>query len=187
MQWLIQNSGFTFEALDRNLVPLVAALDRQGIKKSAVGIVPFTDIITGLEDVDRDEPTIFYGSTRLAELGMTAGFSPGVFYHPDWFNPIHWVGKRPDMLNEPREITVGELKRDWVPEAIFIKSADPKVLTGQVIEVEEKTDWISEHDHLKDETVLVTSTPRIIDQEWRFWISCGEVVAGSQRLHRSPK
>jgi hypothetical protein len=37
--------------------------------------------VTGLEDVDRNEPTIFYGSTRLAELAMTAGFDPGVFYY----------------------------------------------------------------------------------------------------------
>lgn len=64
MQWLIQNSGVTFECLDRNVDPLVAALDVWDAARGG-GIVPFTDTITGLEEIDRGIPTVFYGDTSI--------------------------------------------------------------------------------------------------------------------------
>ena len=88
MQWLIQNSGLTFKALDRNTAPLVRALEEKGMGMHAVGIIPFMTTIAGLEDIDLARPTMFYGSTKLAELSARRDFYPNVFYRPEWFDPV---------------------------------------------------------------------------------------------------
>src|ERR1017187_1583276 len=100
MQWLIQDSGVTFDCLDRNVKPLVEAVDRRGLPRTCVGYVPFVHTLTGIEGLDRSVPTVFYGSTKLAELSMTSGFWPGGFYDAAWFDLGYWVGKRTDLLNE---------------------------------------------------------------------------------------
>ena len=77
MQWLIQNSGITFERLDRNVEPLLTALDARHLA-SRRSVIPFTDIITGLEEIDPGVPTMFYGSTRPVDLAVVSGFAPAV-------------------------------------------------------------------------------------------------------------
>jgi hypothetical protein len=174
----------TFDALDRNTEPLVRALDEKGIEKHAVGVIPFTEIITGLEDIDRSRPTMFYGSTRLAELAAVSDFTPNVFYRPEWFDPTSWKGKRTDLLNEDQvKISAGQLRRDWVTTPTFIKSVDPKVLTGMVLEGPDRGWWAEEYTHIPDEAMLVMSPVRKIKQEWRFFIVDRKPVAASQYKH----
>jgi hypothetical protein len=192
MQWIIQNSGVTFACLDNNVAPLVDAIDKRGDSRFAIGVIPFTDTIVGLENIDLSIPTMFYGSTRLVEIAEHLPIKPGVFFTHAWFDPKNWVGKRPDLLNESQSyMTVGELRKNWIEEPIFIKSADPKVLTGMVLEYDSRTSptisdrewWLIEYDHLKDEDRLVISPVQKIVQEWRFFIVNGKVVTGSQYKH----
>ena len=182
MQWLIQNSGVTFACLDNNVAPLVEAIDKRGDTRFAIGVIPFTDTIVGMDDIDVSGPTMFYGSTRLVEIAEHLPIKPGVFFTHQWFDPKNWVGKRSDLLNESQSYTtVGELRKNWIDDLIFIKSADPKVLTGMVLEGEEdKGWWIEEYTHLKDEDRLVISPVKKIEREWRFFIVDGKVVTGSQ-------
>ena len=185
MQWAIQNSGISFAALDRNVEPLVKAIDEKGDTRIAVGVIPFTDIIAGIEAVDSTIPTMFYGSTRLVEIAENLSYKPGVFFNKEWFSPKNWVGKRPDLLNEKQTYsTVGELRKSWITKPTFIKSIDPKVLTGLVWEAEtDKNIWLDEYTHLKDEDELVLSPVQNITQEWRFFIISGKIVTGSQYKH----
>jgi hypothetical protein len=193
MQWLIQDSGVTFDCLDRNVKPLVEAVDRRGLPRVCVGYIPFVHTLTGIEGLDRSVATMFYGSTKLAELAMTSGFAPGGFYDAAWFDPGNWVGKRPDLLNEMQtRMSVGYLRQQWIGGPCFVKSVDAKVLTGMVLEGPDKSWWMEEYSHLMDTDVLTVSPVRTIDQEWRFFLVDGEVVAGSQYRkdgclrHRAP-
>jgi hypothetical protein len=193
MKWLIQNSGVTFACLDNNVAPLVEAIDKRGSTRHAIGVIPFTDNIVGMDDIDVSGPTMFYGSTRLVEIAGHLPIKPGVFFTHSWFDPQNWVGKRPDLLNESQSyITVGELRKNWITEPVFIKSVDPKVLTGMVLEsdnppisttISEKEWWLIEYEHLKDEDRLVISPVQSIEREWRFFIVNGEIVTGSQYKH----
>lgn len=185
MQWLIQNSGVTFASLDNNVAPLVEAIDKKGDTRFAIGVIPFTDTIVGMEEVDTNQKIMFYGSTRLVEIAENLPVKPGVFYNKNWFDPKNWVGKRHDLLNESQSyMTVGDLRKTWINEPIFIKSADPKVLTGMVLEgVNDQEWWTNEYDHLKDEDRLVISPVQKIIREWRFFIVNGIVVTGSQYKH----
>ena len=100
MQWIIQNSGVTFASLDNNVAPLVKAIDEINATRIACGVIPFTDTIVGIDDIDPTIPTIFYGSTKLVEIASKLPFFPGVWFNADWFNPKNWIGKRTDLLNE---------------------------------------------------------------------------------------
>ena len=180
MQWLVQNSGLTLDALDRNTAPLVEAIQKRGMPLFAVGVSPFTGQVTNLEEIDLSVPTMFYGSNRLVELAPALA-SPGAFFKKKWFDPGYPVGKNPFILNiEQTRTTAGQLRRTWIKEPIFIKSADPKVLTGMVIEPDERDQWTIEYGHLDGNEVLMTSRAQKIDQEWRFFIVNNKVVAGSQ-------
>ena len=113
MQWCIQNSGVIFDALDNNVKPLVKAIDAIGDTRIAIGVIPFTDIIVGIEDIDLNHPVIFYGSTKLVEIVSKLSFSPGCWFKSEWFDPKNWVGKRHDLLNESQTaLTIGELRKD---------------------------------------------------------------------------
>ena len=185
MHWVIQNSGVTFACLDNNVAPLVEAIDKCGDTRFAIGVIPFTDTIVGMDEIDVSGPTMFYGSTRLVEIAEHLPIKPGVFYNKNWFDPKNWVGKRPDLLNESQSyMTVGDLRKTWINDPIFIKSADPKVLTGMVLEgAGDQAWWTVEYDHLKDEDRLVVSPVQKIVQEWRFFIVNGQIVTGSQYKH----
>ena len=185
MQWIIQNSGITFASLDNNVAPLVEAIDALGDARIAVGVIPFTDTIVGLEEVNRELPTLFYGSTRLVEIASTLNFNPGVFYDKEWFFPNNWLGKRPDLLNESQSyMTAGELRKNWIDELFFVKSSDPKILTGMVLEGNiDQSWWIEEYSHISDDANLVISPVQEIEQEWRFFLIDGKIITGSQYKH----
>lgn len=184
MHWLIQNTGVTFACLDNNVEPLVHAIDEYGHSRQAVGVIPFTDDVVGMEDADSSIRTCFYGSTRLVELAAKMPFYPAVFFKKEWFDPYSWRGKRSDLLNEAQtQITADELRTEWTNGPIFIKSADPKVLTGMVLEGDDKDWWMIEYDHIKADERLIVSPIQKIVREWRFFLVDGNVVSGSQYKH----
>ncbi len=184
MQWLIQNSGLTFDALDHNLTPLVKSLDESNIPKFSIGYIPFTNILTGLENINSSIPTIFYGSTRVAELAKYFNFKPGSFYNKLWFDPKQWIGKRDDLLNEKQtRVSVFELRTNWIGQSSFIKSVDPKILTGMVLEESDQDWWTKEYSHIDGRKILTISPLKNIVQEWRFFIIDGKLITGSQYKH----
>lgn len=184
MQWLLQDSGITFDFLDNNVKPLRAVLEARGSRIHSVGFDPDRGIVTGLEPIERGAPAFFYGSTTAVETAADAGLTPGVYFRAEWFDPAHLAGRRSDLLNrEMRRMTVAELRRDWIEAPAFVKSVGNKVLPGMVIEGPDRADWIKEHAALEDEVRIVISPVQAIEQEWRYFLVGGEIVAGSQYRH----
>lgn len=177
MQWLIQCTGIP----DTNSRPLLDAVKARGLPYRAIGIIPFSHELTGMEEVDSSLPTMFYGSTQLLELAPKQ-FKPGMFYDPKWFDPRHWVDKRDDLVNKSMlQISVSTLRKNWVDEVTFVKSIKPKLLTGQVLEPEKEDwdRWVLEHADLDGDEQLLLSPWHKIDREWRFFIIEGKIITGS--------
>lgn len=184
MIWYVQDGNITFEALDRNALPLVKVLDELGLPRVSVGYDADSKVITGLEGADPSQPAFFYGSTTVAEIAAHCGLRPGAFYELNWFDPAEWLDKRGDLLNpQQRPISVGEFRQEWIDQPVFVKSVSPKVLTGMVLEGREATWWLEEYATLDEREILVLSPVQDIIQEWRFFIVDGAVVAGSQYRH----
>jgi hypothetical protein len=180
MKYFIQNSGQTFSSLERNVLPLIEVLNRLGLEQEYIGYCSEDDTLTGIGTIP--EKHFAYGSTKIGELGEKYGLT--VSYKPEWFDPLGWVGKRDDFLNEDTKLIMGEdLHNNWISKVSFIKSIEPKKLTGMVLEVEDK-EWFEKEYYIDPNEKLVISPccDRIV-QEWRFFILSGEVIVGSQYKH----
>ena len=171
-----------------NLPPLVEAIDALGLPRFGIGYHVDSGIITGLDEADSGIPAFFHGSTRIAELASASGFGPGAFFSADWFDPQQWISKRDDLLNpEQRLSTIGDLRRNWLSEPIFVKSVEANILTGMVLEGPYSRWWLKEYAHIDDKAATVISPAETVAQEWRFFIADGLVVAGSQYKHDGVK
>lgn len=178
MHYLIQNSGVADTFASRLITELISL----NISWTGFGCTPDGSAIVGLEDIDYSKPTILFGSTRAAELISETSLRPGVFFDKKWYDPSYplYHANRNNMLNtEITGVTVAELKEHWIAEPYFIKSVLPKLLTGQVVETEERDTWFAENTRLKDEDILQICPIHMIDAEIRFFIVGGKVITGS--------
>lgn len=178
MHYLIQNSGVADTFASRLITELISL----NISWTGFGCTPDGSALVGLEDIDYSKPTILFGSTRAAELIAETSLRPGVFFNKEWYDPSYplYHANRNNMLNvELTGITVEEFKEHWIAEPYFIKSVLPKLLTGQVVEPEERATWFSENTRLKDDDILIISQIHNIDAEIRFFIVGGKIVTGS--------
>ncbi len=182
MHYLIQNSGVA----DTFASKLITALNALGINWTGFGCTPDGTELVGLEDVDLRQPTILFGSVKANELVTNLSeynkIRPCVFYDESWFNPSYplFFANSENMLNESMTcITVDLLRDHWISEPKFIKSVYPKLLTGQVIEPEEKVTWFEENIRLSGSDCLQISPIQTIDAEIRFFIIGGKVITGS--------
>jgi ATP-grasp domain-containing protein len=179
MQWLIQCTDLP----DTHTGKLLEEVKKRNLPFVGIGVRPFTHDIIDLEKSDPKAPSMFYGSTQLIQMiSSWQDFRPGAYYQKEWFDPREWIKKRSDMLNqEIQEITVKELRSNWVDEPMFIKSVEPKWLTGMVIEPikEDHDNWMIEQSELDGDAILVMSYAQNIELECRFFVVDGKVITGS--------
>lgn len=181
MNWIVQDS-FDFAALDRNTLPMIEALNKLKQSWYSVGWIPAENTITGLEENDKDEYVVFFGCTKLVEaISNMPEYYPGVFYKKEWFDPRFAAeNNSKNMLNSNCDtITIGDLRKNWITEAKFIKPINVKAIPGMVIEVEEQYILTKEYDYVSDNELLVISDLHKIEQEWRFFIVDGQIITGS--------
>jgi hypothetical protein len=180
MKWFIQDST-SFGSLDRNVKPLIAALDELQVRWIPIGLVPFSWEITGIDPNESKDNAIFYGSTKLVEkVAAEKEYTPGVFYEENWFEQAEWIKHHPSMLNsDSKLLTIKELKENWPIEVSFIRPRAVKSFVGQVIEPDEKDSWSEENSELPDDCELYLSPTHNIEREWRFFIVDGKIVTGS--------
>jgi hypothetical protein len=180
MIWAIQDS-ITWSALENNVKPIMNALKLLDKPMVNVGYAADIENITGTSHLSEELPTIFYGSTKLAERASQSNFKPGAFYNNDWWNPNYWASNRNDLLNQTIiNTTIGELRKNWITEPIFIKPQYAKYFAGQVIEVEERIGWLAEYSLILTDNIEICCSPlHKIEQEWRFFIVGGKVITGS--------
>ena len=188
MLYALQNSGITFSFLNNNVTPFWNILQSLKRKSISIGLVPYTNEITGLQDIDLNQKIFFYGSTKLVETVSKMSVFPGVFYNKKYFDPREWKNKREDLLNEEQiEIYAGDFKKDFekiMNKPLFLKSVNPKVLTGMVLEgIQDKEWWFESYSSIPDNEVLILSPVQDIVQEWRFFILDTQVITGSQYKH----
>lgn len=177
MIYLVQNSGIA----DTFTTKIITVLNELKLPWIGYGCTPDGLQLVGLEEVELSKKNILFGSTRAVQLTEQHGlYNPGVFYKNIWFEPTFPINKASNLLNSDiKTITIGEFKKNWINEPVFIKSTKPKLLTGQVIEVEEQLTWIEEHKHIQEEEELNISPLHTIDKEWRFFIVNGRIITGS--------
>jgi hypothetical protein len=177
MQWLIQCTGLP----DTHTLKLLEEVKKRDLPCVGIGNIPFTETLTGFETADPSLPSFFYGSTKLIEIVSSwKDYRPGTFYKKDWYDPRLW--RRSDLLNlDQQEILVKDLREYWVKEPMFIKSVEPKLLTGMVIEPvkEDKDNWTIEQSELDGDVLLIMSPAQNIETECRFFVVDGKIVTGS--------
>lgn len=175
--FVIQSSGIT----DYETTKLMDACLELGIPYKDVGLIPFTEKIVNIENVELEDNPIFYGSTKLVKLILNSEFSDGVFFNYNLFNVPMWNASRKDMLNQDAILmTVGEfLKGEG--EAFIRPFQDLKAFDGAVVIDRHK--WFEQNSYsrtLFNEGNLVSvSKPKDIFAEFRFFIVDSKVVSGS--------
>lgn len=179
MQWLIQCTDLP----DIHTLKLLEVVKARSLPFVGIGVRPFTHEIIDLDKADPKAQSMFYGSIQLIHIiSKWKNYRPGAFYQKEWFDPRACVGKRSDLLNENlEEITVAKLRSNWVNEPMFVKSVEPKWLTGMVIEpIKDDHDcWMIEQSELDGDALLVMSPAQNIETECRFFVVDNKIVAGS--------
>ena len=114
MNWIIQDS-MTWTALQNNCNPLIIALQKLNKEFYTCGIIPYDNIITGIENINLTKPSLFYGGTLLPILAKKLNTNIEIFWEDEWWNPSIWSKNRNDMLNQDViERTVRDLKTHWI-------------------------------------------------------------------------
>lgn len=188
MQWVFQSTGVP-DSFTRDMFEEVK---KQGYEHKTIGIIPFTDTITGIEEINPEIPTFFYGSTRLIELLQSHPVWKRGIFHNSKFDIFTTDVPRPhdNFLNShPTRVSLQEIFVNW--NRHFSSTDDPKFIrpvsslkffAGQVVnsknhgEVREILEAVLvNHPHVS----VAVSLYQEIWAEWRFFIVDGEVVTGS--------
>jgi hypothetical protein len=185
MQFVIQSSALP----DFHNEPLVRAAEHYKIPVLNVGVIPFTENVTGLELVDPKIPTVFYGSTRLLELihKNHPEYVPGVWFDPITLDSSHIANEH--QLNKAGQIQeIGKLHDELVESEdltgdrpFFIRPVSSlKSFPGFPTTLSKFKEWWKENPRdIPPETLVRISPHKDIWAEWRFFIIDGEVVTGS--------
>jgi hypothetical protein len=188
MHWVIQTDIYGEEGFE----PLLTAIDRLGLPRTLVKVIPFDGGLEVVEGVlpgpvysgDTGSDAIVMGSYTLSRRSRKLGWRPGAFLdNLDFVTQRERWGER--MLNHDALITpFGE-----VPESVepfFIRpTEDTKAFTGFVCDWPYYQDWRAgivrmgpEPDFGLDTSVMVCSRKEVWS-ETRTWIVGGRLVTCS--------
>ena len=182
MHWVIQENIFREEAYDR----MIETLERFDIPYSIHKVVPFVGELIP-EPVIEDRRVMCFGSYSMRHVAKRMGWHPGVFdlESADFrVQREHW-GE--EMLNYD-SIVVPFKGVVFTQEDMFVRPIhDSKHFAGRVFSRDEFVDWqtkvckLGESDvsTLTPDTLVQVSVPKAIQQEARFWIVKGDIVASS--------
>lgn len=182
--WLVQSNFIDNE----RTAALCFAIQNSEAALVGVSVKPFTeDIAESGVDVSIGKNVVPYGSTKLAKLSMTAGYS-GMFYN-DNFNVTKWVENRDDMLNSDmvtmKASDVIEFLKDKPDDLpMFIRPAqDLKAFPGGVVDVSEIRSWMKDYQSgnfiFQEDTEICLAPVKEILSETRWFVVGGKVIDGS--------
>jgi hypothetical protein len=183
--WLVQYTGIRCVNVDKMAETLV----EKGIPFRAIGLVPFSNEITGLDDVDLNGNVMAYGSCKLVYLIKSMNVRPGVYFDYSTFNVLAWNTFLPyEMLNRKPDIRqISELRKvDGTQEEKFLRPVmDLKLFAGSVkietVSYDEFFDSKLNGDRSNDNALVAVSNPQYnIKGEWRCFIVNRKFVTGSQ-------
>lgn len=187
-KWIIEKDAF-----DYNLNDLFKALDNQGHEYKTVKYEPFESGSYG-DMFNVHDCVMFYGSLNLMrQLQRDTKWIPGGYCDFEKFKCSSYYtqfGKH--LLNDKyMMMTVAELIRNkdfvydtlGIDDTIFVRpDSGAKHFAGKVVYKEKMSLEEMGHGFYYDDPSILTviSTPKKIQQEWRFVVGNKEIVAGSQ-------
>lgn len=191
--WLIQDTARMYSAVENEVTPL----NNLGFNFRTFGVIPFTNTITGLDDLDPNGKYIVRGGTKIVDLlstGVSDNLSPelmealakGVSYNKNNFDQAYYSQLDLPLLNsKPLILDLKESNNLYASFSTdkFVKpSSDLKAFTAGVMESGEVLKYfIERHYHRSgyaEETVLVHDVQEI-DAEYRFICLNGRALQGS--------
>ncbi len=194
IKWLVQDTARMYAALENEFPPLLEL----GYVVVPFGVIPFTDTLTGIDDLSPDDFYIIRSGTKVVQLldsGTPDNISPelteklrlGISYNQRNFDQAYYSELNLPLLNSTPEILNLSDEKDLfasfsVPK--FVKpSSDLKAFTAGILEPGEVLKHFIESHYYrsgyKEETALVHDVVDII-AEHRFICLNGEVITGSQ-------
>ena len=186
MHWLIQE-GFDN---DPAYIELCKNLARMKIPHSFCRAIPFSenDIIS---DVDLDaitEPIFTYGSYTLSKIAKKRGYNPGSFISETigMENLIKIFGNH--MLNSDMVIDTLENIETEMPKFFLRPMEDTKSFPAKIYTLEEFKEFkrkiieagTEHYATIYPHTKVLISSPKEIEQEYRFFVVDGKIVTSSQ-------
>ena len=180
MHWVIQENLYN----ENSYNTLIQTLERMSIPFTIVKIIPFSHEI--IPDINPDGLVYVSGATTLTSVAKSKGWTPGSFLN-DNFDFSIWrerFGKE-NLLNG--DAIISKLKDVNLTETSFMRPIhDTKTFSGMLIEPSEFSDWQqnvlgieSGLATLTGETIVLSSPPKHIMQEYRFFVVDGRLVTGS--------
>ncbi len=185
LRWVIQNNLGSSQEIQA----LIDACTKLGAEVCPVRVLPFSE---DLPKVGTDKPAIFYGSARfVAQAKASKRWSPCAWFDEEVFRYSQWSAHYTGhLLNEGLKVqALREAVRNtpFAPDAlVFVRpDGDLKSFGGQVMRMQELTQWCNKLEQLDDAAQLHAGTPVIvghtqqIHHEWRTFMVDGKVCTGS--------
>ncbi|SOK58650.1 Phage protein [Yersinia phage fHe-Yen9-04] len=176
----------------------VTPLKELGFEVIPFGMIPFTNTMTGIDDLDPDDFYIIRGGTKVVQLldsGTPDNLSPelistlrkGISYNQTMFDQAHYssngllplLNSTPTILDLSKE---SDLYASFSTPKFVKPSSDLKAFTAGIMDEGEVLKYFIEKHYYRtnyaEETALVHDVVEI-DAEYRFICLNGEVITGS--------
>lgn len=195
IKWLVQDTARMYSAVEDEFTPL----KELGYEVIPFGVIPFTNEMTGLDDVDfSDSIFIVRGGTKV--IGMindgnvsnlpkefVLKLTDGLFYDKLYFDQAYYSHLGLPLLNDTPMILDLRKNEDLLASfdtPKFVKpSSDLKAFTAGILEPENTLKSFIESQYHRsgynEEMALVHDLVEI-DAEYRFFCIDGKVITGSQ-------
>lgn len=194
IKWLVQDTARLYSVIENEFIPL----KELGYDVIPYGVIPFTNTITGLDDLDPSDFYIIRGGTKIVKIldsgepdnlsdELIAKLRLGISYNQNNFDQAFYSKLNLPLLNCTPEILNLSIDADLyasydVPK--FVKpSSDLKAFSAGIMEAGEVLKYFIENSYhqswYKEETALVHDVINIY-AEYRFICLNGEVIGSSQ-------
>lgn len=194
---LFQSSQMSSNYLDQEFVQVV----NSGFDYDTYGIIPFTNKLTGLFDLDPSVNYIVRGSTKILDslkdldfsqnVELKEKFIKGIFYNPDNFRyskfaRLTFPSKKLPLLNQPIAFLETKYVLDLIQdEDYFIKpDSDLKYFPAVVVPKGKTLRQVLEDHQLnskyEQDSCIIAKARFDIQRECRFFVVNKQVVTGSQ-------
>ena len=194
IKWLVQDTARMYSAIENEFFPL----KELGYEVIPFGVIPFTNTITGIDDLDPNDFYIIRSGTKVVQMldsgepdnisqELTAKLRLGISYNQRNFDQAYYSNLDLPLLNSTPEILNLSDEKDLFASfsvSKFVKpSSDLKAFTAGILEPGEVLKHFIESHYYRsgyqEETALVHDVVDII-AEHRFVCINGEVITGSQ-------
>jgi hypothetical protein len=179
MNYVFQDNIFTEPWFDG----MIDFLTRMELPYEIVKAVPFSGEIIPKPKAPKKN-TVFFGSYSFTNKAIELGYTPGSWTNDNYDYRV-WSKKWPCVNDDAYVCKFGEVPFQSKP--FFIRPcADDKLFSGQVMDWGDFSEWQKKVIELKEtyttldyDSPVMVSSPKKIQEEYRFVIIDGKPVTGS--------